>query len=137
MKKILLILIAFVIFTNCSNSDTTENNASINNETEEMSEKLRHVVLFKFKGSATEADIQEVEDAFIALPSKINEIKAFEWGINNSPEGLNKGFTHGFILTFDSEEGRATYLPHPAHKEFGEILSPHLEDVMVVDFWAK
>lgn len=137
MKNIFLILIAFVLFTNCSNSDAVENNASNNNETEEMSEQLRHVVLFKFKDSATEADIKEVEDAFLALPSKIEEIKAFEWGINNSPEGLDKGFTHCFILTFDSEEGRAIYLPHPAHKEFGEILSPHLDDVLVVDYWAE
>lgn len=137
MKNIFLILIAFILFTNCSNSDTAENNTPNNNETEELSQQLRHVVLFKFKDSATEADIKEVEDAFLALPSKIETIKDFEWGLNNSPEGLNKGFTHCFILTFDSEEGRATYLPHPAHQEFGEVLSPHLEDVMVLDYWAK
>lgn len=137
MKNISLILIAFLLFTNCSNSDAAENNTPNNTEVQEMSEKLRHVVLFKFKDSATEADIKEVEDAFLALPSKIETIKAFEWGLNNSPEGLNKGFTHCFILTFDSEEGRATYLPHPAHQEFGEILQPHLEDVLVVDYWAK
>lgn len=137
MKNIFLILFTFVLFTNCSNSDAAESNAPSNNEIQEMSQELRHVVLFKFKDSATEADIQEVVDAFLALPSKIDTIKDFEWGLNNSPEGLNKGFTHGFILTFDSEEGRAEYLPHPAHKEFGEILSPHLDDVMVFDFWAK
>lgn len=137
MKNIFLILIAFILFTNCSNSDTAENNAPNNNEIKEMSQQLRHVVLFKFKDSSTPADIKEVEDAFLELPSKIETIKDFEWGLNNSPEGLNKGFTHCFILTFDSEEGRATYLPHPAHKEFGEILSPHLDDVMVVDYWAE
>ncbi len=137
MKYAFLIIISFVLFTNCSNSDAAENQATTNNETEEMSQQLRHVVMFKFKESATETDIKEVEDAFLALPSKIDTIKDFEWGLNNSPEGLNKGFTHAFILTFDSEEGRTTYLPHPAHQEFGEILSPHLEDVMVVDFWVK
>ena len=137
MKNIFLILIAFILFTNCSNPDTAENNAANSNEMEEMSQQLRHVVMFKFKDSATEADIKEVEDAFLALPSKIETIKDFEWGLNNSPEGLNKGFTHCFILTFDSEEGRATYLPHPAHQEFGEILQPHLDDVMVIDFWAE
>lgn len=137
MKNIFLILIAFIFMTSCSNSDTAENTAPTNNEINEMSQQLRHVVMFKFKESATEADIKEVEDAFLALPSKIETIKAFEWGLNNSPEGLNKGFTHCFILTFDSEEGRATYLPHPAHKEFGEILGPHLEDVMVMDYWVE
>ena len=78
-----------------------------------------------------------MEAAFVALPSKIAEIKDFEWGLNNSPEGLDKGFTHCFFLTFDSEEGRAVYLPHPAHKAFGKVLGPHLEDVLVLDYWTK
>lgn len=137
MKYFSLLLFAFLLFTSCSQSDAAENNTSNSNEIQEMSEQLRHVVMFKFNESATEADIKEVEDAFLALPSKIETIKDFEWGLNNSPEGLNKGFTHCFILTFDSEEGRATYLPHPAHQEFGEILEPHLDDVMVIDYWAK
>jgi hypothetical protein len=98
---------------------------------------LRHMVLFKFKESATPAEITEVVDAFKALPAKIETIRNFEWGINNSPENLNKGFTHCFMLTFHSEEDRATYLPHPDHKAFGNVLGPILEDVLVVDYWAE
>lgn len=99
--------------------------------------QLRHVVLFKFKESSSPEDIKKVEDAFRALPSKIKEIKGFEWGTNNSPENLNQGFTHSFLLTFDSEEDRNAYLPHPAHKEFGKALGPHLDKVLVVDYWAN
>lgn len=98
---------------------------------------LRHVVLFKFKDSTAQADIKKVEDAFSTLPDKIPQIKGYEWGINNSPEGLDKGLTHCFFLTFDSEEDRAIYLPHPDHKAFGEVLGPHLDDVLVIDYWAK
>ncbi len=98
---------------------------------------LRHVVLFKFKEGTSEKDIAKVESAFAALPSKISEIVGYEWGLNNSPEGLEKGFTHCFFLTFKSEEDRATYLPHPDHKAFGEVLGPHLDDVLVIDYWAK
>lgn len=98
---------------------------------------LRHVVLIKFKDSTAQADIKKVEDAFSALPDKIPQIKGYEWGINNSPEGLDKGLTHCFFLTFDSEEDRAIYLPHPDHKAFGEVLGPHLDDVLVIDYWAK
>jgi hypothetical protein len=103
----------------------------------EPGKMLRHVVLFKFKESSTEADIKKVEEAFRALPSKIKEIKGLEWGTNNSPENLNQGFTHCFFLTFASEQGRAAYLPHPAHKAFGEVLGPHLDKVLVVDYWVK
>jgi len=98
---------------------------------------LRHVVLFKFKESATTAQIQEIEFAFKALPSKIKEIKGLEWGTNNSPENLNEGLTHCFFLSFESEKDRDAYLPHPAHKEFGKLLGPYLDKVVVVDYWAK
>ena len=98
---------------------------------------LRHVVLFKFKEGTAGADIKKVEDAFRALPSKIKEIKSLEWGTNNSPENINQGFTHCFFVTFSSEQDRAVYLPHPAHKEFGKILGPYLDKVLVLDYWAE
>lgn len=99
--------------------------------------KLRHVVAFKFKETATPEQIKEVEDAFRALKKKIPQIAEFEWGLNNSPEGLNKGFTHCFILTFNSEKDREIYLPHPDHKAFVKLLGPILADVFVIDYWAK
>ncbi|MFT5737293.1 MAG: hypothetical protein ACJAU2_000444 [Maribacter sp.] len=98
---------------------------------------LRHVVLFKFKDSTANEDIKKVEAAFGALPSKIPQIIAYEWGTNNSPEGINKGLTHCFFLTFKSEEDRAIYLPHPDHKAFVDVLGPHLDDVLVLDYWTK
>ena len=123
------------------NADSTEGEQSVNTsnvqETSKNKKQLRHVVLFKFKEGTSEADIKKVEEAFSALPGKIPEIKAYEWGTNNSPEGLDKGFTHCFFLTFESEEARdrAVYLPHPDHKAFGDVLGPHLDDVLVVDYW--
>ena len=99
--------------------------------------QLRHVVMFKFKESSTSEEIQIVEEAFAALPSKIAAISDFEWGTNNSPEGLDKGFTHVFFVSFNSEADREIYLPHPAHKAFVDVLSPHLEDVMVMDYWSE
>jgi hypothetical protein len=97
---------------------------------------LRHVVLFKFKDGTTPEQVQLVEDAFRALPSKINLIRSFEWGTNVSPENLNQGYTHCFFLTFASDKDRDAYLVHPAHKEFGKLLTPYLDQVTVVDYWA-
>jgi hypothetical protein len=98
---------------------------------------LRHVVLFKFRADTPADILRKIEGAFNALPEEIPEIREFEWGINNSPEGADKGFTHCYLLTFSSEEDRAVYLPHPKHKAFGELISPWLEDVLVVDYWAQ
>lgn len=97
---------------------------------------LRHVVLFKFKDSASTQNIKKVETAFRALPQKIALIKDFEWGINNSPEKLNDGFTHCFFVSFKSEADRAAYLPHTAHLAFVEVLKPYLDKVLVIDYWA-
>ncbi|MEI9945033.1 MAG: Dabb family protein [Chitinophagaceae bacterium] len=105
--------------------------------TSKDSKMLRHVVLFQFKASATSEQIKTVEDAFKELPSKIKEIKDYEWGTNNSPEQLNQGLTHCFFLSFESEKDRDAYLPHPAHKAFGALLRPYLEKAVVVDYWAN
>lgn len=99
--------------------------------------KLRHVVLFKFKDGTSPEDIKKVEEAFRALPAKIPEIAGFEWGTNNSPEKKNEGLTHCFFLTFNSEADRAVYLPHPAHKAFGNVLRPHLDKAVVIDYFAQ
>jgi hypothetical protein len=105
--------------------------------THQQTKMLRHVVLFKFKDDATPDQVKQVENAFRKLPSEIKEIKGLEWGTNNSPENLNQGLTHCFFLSFNSEEDRNAYLPHPAHKAFGAILKPYLDKVVVVDYWVK
>ncbi len=127
MQK-MFVAFLFILFSSSMHAQTTSM---------PKSSKLRHVVLFKFKDGTSDANIKKVEAAFRGLPSKIKEIKAFEYGLNNSPENLNQGFTHSFFLTFDSEEGRAIYLPHPAHKAFGDVLKPHLDKVLVIDYWTK
>ncbi|MBN8858697.1 MAG: Dabb family protein [Sphingobacteriales bacterium] len=125
MKKIIAIL-AVCIIAVCI--------ISAKNKEPQM---LRHVVMFKFKDNTTPAQVKQVEDAFRALPSKIKEIKGFEWGINNSPENLNQGLSHCFFLSFTSEKDRDIYLPHPAHKAFGAVLTPYLDKAVVLDYWAK
>jgi len=98
---------------------------------------LRHVVLFKFKDGTTNQQIKNIENTFCALPSKIDAIYDFEWGTDVSVENRSEGFTHCFVVTFLSEEDRAKYIPHPAHKEFGSMLGPYLDKVLVIDYWAK
>ena len=98
---------------------------------------LRHVVMFRFKETSTPADVERIVEAFRALPEAIDAIRGFEWGTDNSPEGLQQGLTHCFLLTFASEADRDAYLPHPAHKAFVELVGPHVEKVTVVDYWAR
>lgn len=96
--------------------------------------QLRHVVCFEFKADATQEQIDALIKAFKNLENEIEEVKAFEWGLNNSPEGLDRGLTHIFQLTFDDEEGRDIYLPHPAHQAFVNTHGGIIEEVVVVDY---
>ena len=97
---------------------------------------LRHIVLFRYKPEVTPAQLDEINRAFQDLKRQIPQVKDFERGINNSPEGLDKGFTHGYLITFASEEDRAAYLPHPAHRKFVELLGGKLDEPFVFDFWT-
>lgn len=131
--KFSAILLLSIFMLNCNADKNKKTEENMNEPAEKV---LRHVVLFKFKGDASKEKIGEIEKAFSDLPSKIPQIKDYEWGINNSPEGLDKGLTHCFLVTFENEEDRARYLPHPDHKAFVEILKPHLADAVVVDYWT-
>ena len=100
-------------------------------------EKLRHVVCFKFKATATPVEVKKVETAFQALKKKIPQVAALEWGTNVSKENRNKGFTHCFTLTFKNEKDRDAYIEHPEHKAFAGSVGPVVDDVFVIDYWAK
>jgi hypothetical protein len=126
-----LLLACLALVLMIASSDRAESNNQGDKKT-----MLRHVVNFKFKESSSAADVQKVVDGFRGLKAKIPEIASFEFGTNNSPEGLNDGFTHCFLVTFKSEKDRDAYLPHPAHKAFVDVLKPHLDKVMVIDYWA-
>jgi hypothetical protein len=97
---------------------------------------VRHIVIFKFKPDATEAQINQLTQEFLNLKNKIPGIVDIEYGVNNSPEGLNRGFTHIYLLTLENAAARDAYLPHPEHKKFGELVGQLgiLDEVFVVDY---
>ncbi|MDF0708001.1 Dabb family protein [Flagellimonas okinawensis] len=139
--KPFITLFAALLFASCGNQTKKEiiekEEVTVETTEDKSGPILRHVVLFKFKETSSDDNIKQVEEAFNQLPSKISEIKGYEWGKNNSPENLNKGLTHCFFLTFNSEADRDTYLTHPDHVAFGDIAGPHIDDVTVVDYWTK
>jgi hypothetical protein len=61
-------------------------------------------------------------------------MSSFRAGVNSSPEGLNQGFTHGFVMAFDDATARDEYLVHPDHEKVKERFLPLVENVLVFDF---
>jgi len=125
MKK--LLFLAFILISSYT----------VNAQQNKQKQMLRHVVMFGWKPGTDAAAIEKVVTAFGDLEHKIKLIKAYEWGINNSPENLNNGLTHCFTLTFKSEADRDEYLIHPDHKAFVAVLNPAPYKVTVVDYWTN
>jgi hypothetical protein len=83
--------------------------------------KLRHVVLFGFGKAQSPATLAEVMRRFGELEALVPGIDDFEWGANSSPEGLDHGQRHVFLLTFASARARDAYLVHPDHGRLCEL----------------
>ena len=95
---------------------------------------IRHILLIRFKPDASSASILEVKNAFLSIPSKISGLDSVEWGVNDSPEQKNKGYTHCVFMTFTDNKTRESYLVHPAHLDLKTIFRPTLEDIIVFDY---
>ena len=80
---------------------------------------IRHAVFCRFRG---DADIAAISAALKGLQSKIDGILAITIGADASPEGLQKGFTHGFTVDFTTAAARDAYLPHPEHQKVGAMI---------------
>ncbi len=95
---------------------------------------IRHILFIKFKTDANIGKIQQVKELFLAIPRKIAGVSEVEWGVNDSSEGKNAGYTHVVLMTFADEAGRQNYLPHPEHEALKKEFGPLLEDIIVLDY---
>lgn len=95
---------------------------------------IRHILLIKFKDCSEASDIKTLKKLFESMPEKVEGVVSVEWGVNNSPEGKNEGYTHSVLMTFADENGRRNYLPHPEHDALKEVFQPLLEDIIVFDY---
>ncbi|MDA1231900.1 MAG: Dabb family protein [Planctomycetota bacterium] len=132
-------LLAVGLSAGCNEATTSTpaSPGSTNNTPSTVPEKTTTEPQMQITYAPAPEDIRKVEEEFAALLAKIDTIKRFEWGTNNSPEKHSAGFTHCFMVSFDSDAGRSAYLIHPDHLAFVEILKPVLDAPRVLDFIAK
>ena len=96
--------------------------------------KIKHIALIKFKPETSEDQVAKVFDELMDLSESIPGIEDYVAGANNSPEGFNQGFTHGFVMTFTDPAARDSYLTHPDHEKVKSSVLPFVEAVLVFDF---
>ncbi|XP_020218278.1 stress-response A/B barrel domain-containing protein HS1 [Cajanus cajan] len=101
---------------------------------EEAKGLVNHVVLTKFKDDVAPERIEDFIKGFANLVNLIPPMKSFSWGKDVSDTSMHQGFTHVFVSTFESTEGVAEYLAHPAHVEFANLFLLCFEKVIAIDY---
>lgn len=95
---------------------------------------IRHILLIKLKESSKAKEIAKLKALFEAMPDKIAGVVSVEWGVNNSPEGKNQGYSYSVLMTFADEQARQFYLPHPEHEALKQFFATLLDDIIVFDY---
>ncbi len=95
---------------------------------------MRHLLLVRFKPEVTAEQLDALFAHFRRLPADIPGIVSVECGANESPEGLEKGFTHAILMTFVDSAARDAYLPHPGHENLKAVFVPLVADIIVIDY---
>ena len=95
---------------------------------------IRNILLVKFKSLASLKAVQEVLKDFQAIDTKIDGICTVECGKNNSIEKLNDDYSHCIQMTFNNEQSRQNYLPHPVHDALKKKFNTVLDKIIVFDY---
>ncbi len=94
---------------------------------------VKHIVTFKLKGSPEErrAASEAFRDALLALPEKIDVLRAMEVGINENPA---ESWDVVLSALVDSMEDVEKYAKHPDHVAAAAIVAPLKESRACVDY---
>ncbi|MBB3933564.1 hypothetical protein GGR25_004637 [Kaistia hirudinis] len=80
---------------------------------------ISHCVFIRYRKDATDAMRDDIYKGLQALKPRIPGLASIVIGANSSPEGLDKGFSEGFIVTFRTAEARDRYLADEEHAKVG------------------
>ena len=98
---------------------------------------IRHIVLIKFQTNTTEDKISEIFSKLSALTKTISGARNFTGGRSNSPEQIERGYMHAFVIDFDSWADLKAYAEHPEHLVLGSQIVEHavggIDGLIVLD----
>lgn len=96
-----------------------------------------HIVLIKFQPDLAEARIRELFAELHAIRSQVKGILSITSGRSESPEKIERGYMHGFVIDFEDWDALETYQNHPDHKALGGKLVANaiggLDGILVLD----
>ena len=98
---------------------------------------IRHIVLVKFEDDLGPAEIDDIFDQLHAIEGQIDGMISITSGRSESPEKIERGYMHGFVVDFQDWAALEAYQVHPAHKKLGARLVANavggLDGILVFD----
>jgi hypothetical protein len=80
---------------------------------------IRHIVLIRFQPTITDAHIAALFAELDQIKGKIPGLLEITSGKSESPEQMERGFMHGFVVDFSDWTALQAYQDHPDHKRLG------------------
>ena len=88
---------------------------------------IRHVAVFRFKDSATDAVIDEIDETLATLPSIIPEIISFSSGRN--AHVTESAWDYAVVSDFASPQDYLVYAKDPLHRDMVKnVVGPHVAE---------
>lgn len=98
---------------------------------------IRHIVLTKFTPETSEETIAAIYDGLSELSQKLPGAHGFTGGRSESPEQIERGYMHGFVIDFDDWHALKSYADNPEHQALGGQLVANavggIDGILVVD----
>lgn len=98
---------------------------------------IRHIVLTKFKPDVSEETIKGIYNGLAAVTETLEGAANFTGGRSQSPEQIERGYMHGFVIDFDSWEALQSYTDNENHRSLGGQLVANavggIDGILVLD----
>ncbi len=99
---------------------------------------IRHIVLVRFEDHVTDATIAPLWQALHELKETLGDrVLSVTAGRSESPEEIERGYMHGFVVDFSDWDALEAYQTHPDHKALGAKLVAHakggIDGILVFD----
>jgi len=94
---------------------------------------IRHVAVFRFKDSATEAVIHEIDTTLATLPGIIDEVISFSSGRN--AHVTDGAWDYAVVSDFATADDYRTYASNPQHVDMVKnVVGPHVAEAARTQF---
>lgn len=83
---------------------------------------IRHIVLIRFTPLTTDAQVADLFDELARIKGKVPGLLEITSGRSESPEQMERGYMHGFVVDFTDWNALQAYQDHPEHQVLGAKL---------------